>query len=274
MVGVRSLNFRKGDLAESLGILLIQGLAVVAPVPRTEDVGLDVVATLLRQDGPYRVIAENSFYVQLKAQSTRVIKFTTAEQVKWLKELELPLMIGSIDLSRGAIDLFACHRLTQSVIEHAPCTCIELHLDAVDETKAANDCRVLNVGPPILSWAVGDLSNPNFVSSMYAVLKPHLETAQRNIELRRSGRYEELSWITGSIPQLTHVSMMGGGVDPKSYVPVMNLAMPYLSACLMEAKGNGFDELSQRLAAVIDEMCRQGANRDPVVDEILKTNPW
>ena len=35
----RGKNFRSGDLAEQLGLYLLQSMALVAPVPRTEDVG-------------------------------------------------------------------------------------------------------------------------------------------------------------------------------------------------------------------------------------------
>jgi hypothetical protein len=47
MPALRGKNLRSGDVTEQLGTLLLQSLASVAPVPRTEDVGVDVVATLL-----------------------------------------------------------------------------------------------------------------------------------------------------------------------------------------------------------------------------------
>ena len=37
----RGKNFRSGDIAEQLGLYLIQSVALGAPVPRTEDVGID-----------------------------------------------------------------------------------------------------------------------------------------------------------------------------------------------------------------------------------------
>ena len=39
----RGKNFRSGDLAEQLGLYLLQSMALVAPVPRTEDVGLSTL---------------------------------------------------------------------------------------------------------------------------------------------------------------------------------------------------------------------------------------
>lgn len=39
MPAKRSINFRSGDLAEQLGLLILQNIALVAPIPRTEDRG-------------------------------------------------------------------------------------------------------------------------------------------------------------------------------------------------------------------------------------------
>ena len=43
MPGERDGNIRSGDIKEDLGMLLLKGIAAVAPVPRTEDVGIDAV---------------------------------------------------------------------------------------------------------------------------------------------------------------------------------------------------------------------------------------
>jgi hypothetical protein len=50
MAGRLRSSFRSGNLAEHLGLLLLKGIAAVADVPRTEDVGLDAIASLLRRD--------------------------------------------------------------------------------------------------------------------------------------------------------------------------------------------------------------------------------
>ena len=60
-------SFRFGNLAEDLGLLLLKGISTVADVPRTEDVGLDAIANLLRFDADRNCYAEDSFGVQLKA---------------------------------------------------------------------------------------------------------------------------------------------------------------------------------------------------------------
>ena len=56
----RGKNFRSGDLAEQLGLYLLQSVALVAPVPRTEDIGIDVVCTLISEYDQYSYLAEDS----------------------------------------------------------------------------------------------------------------------------------------------------------------------------------------------------------------------
>ena len=68
MPGKRSNNLRKGDLAEGFSILALRSFTAVAPVPREEDVGIDVICTLLRPEGKL-LYAEDSFFVQIKSAS-------------------------------------------------------------------------------------------------------------------------------------------------------------------------------------------------------------
>src|SRR5689334_5247257 len=61
MPGVRDRNLRSGDLQEGLGIFLLKAVALVAPVPRPEDVGNDAFATLIRPEGTRRLIPDLSW---------------------------------------------------------------------------------------------------------------------------------------------------------------------------------------------------------------------
>lgn len=88
MPGSRGKDFRGGDLAEGLGLELLRPFAFIAPVPRPEDVGIDAVATVFRPDN-HRLIAEDSFLVQVKAASIRKIQYG-GEQLDWLRTLKLP----------------------------------------------------------------------------------------------------------------------------------------------------------------------------------------
>ena len=92
----RGKNFRSGDLAEQLGLYLLQSMALVAPVPRTEDVGIDVVCTLISEYDQYSYLAEDSFYVQIKSDSIREIEYSDVE-VQWLTNLKLPLFVAVVE---------------------------------------------------------------------------------------------------------------------------------------------------------------------------------
>ena len=76
-------DFRSGNLAENLGLLLLKGAAAVAEVPRSEDVGVDAVGTLLRRDSDGNHYAEDTFVVQLKSESARTLEYRD-HAVEWL----------------------------------------------------------------------------------------------------------------------------------------------------------------------------------------------
>jgi len=80
---------------------LLKGIAAVAEVTRPEDIGLDAIATLLRLDNDGNFYAEDSFVVQLKADSVTSSvfgKFFFALQTRPEKDDATPS--ASSDLSR------------------------------------------------------------------------------------------------------------------------------------------------------------------------------
>ena len=102
----RIANDRLGDRADGLGLVLMQMFCAVAPVPRQEDFGIvDAVATLLRRDGPL-LYAEDSFSVQFKSRTERVIKYV-GERFEALLTQELSLFIALVDLSKADIKLYS-----------------------------------------------------------------------------------------------------------------------------------------------------------------------
>ena len=110
----RGKNFRSGDLAEQLGLYLLQSMALVAPVPRTEDVGIDVVCTLISEYDQYSYLAEDSFYVQIKSDSIREIEYSDVE-VQWLTNLKLPLFVAVVDKAEMMVSIYTCKRLYDAI---------------------------------------------------------------------------------------------------------------------------------------------------------------
>src|SRR5208282_5102428 len=110
MPGSRGRDWRGGDLAEGLGLELLRPFAFIAPVPRTEDIGIDAVATLFRRETD-KLFAEGSFLVQVKAVSRRKIEYT-GEQMDWLRALTLPFYWMSVDLASTTVELWSMSHAT------------------------------------------------------------------------------------------------------------------------------------------------------------------
>src|SRR5213593_2535807 len=102
MPGRLRTSYRSGNLAEHLGLLLPRGIAAVAEVARTEDVGLDAVATLLRRDPDGNCYAEDGFVVQLKSYSQTSIEYRDHE-LSWLLGQSQPMFIGRVLLPESRI---------------------------------------------------------------------------------------------------------------------------------------------------------------------------
>lgn len=111
MSGRLRSSFRSGNLAEELGILLLKGVAAVADVSRPEDVGIDAVATLLRPDDDGNRYAEDSFIVQIKAESVGSIEYSGPE-LEWVTRQSLPMFVGRVSLKMRRISLFPTFNVT------------------------------------------------------------------------------------------------------------------------------------------------------------------
>src|ERR1700720_2241395 len=105
MPGRLRTSFRSGNLTEHLGLLLLKGIAVVADVPRTEDIGLDAVATLLRRDADGNCYAEDGFVVQLKSDSDTSMGYR-AHQLSWFLAQSQPMFIGVVSRKDARISLY------------------------------------------------------------------------------------------------------------------------------------------------------------------------
>jgi hypothetical protein len=200
----RGKNLRSGDLTENLGLYMIQSLALVAPVPRTEDVGIDIVSTLISEDGKY-YLAEDSFYVQIKSSSVTEIIYDK-EGVKWLYDLKLPLFIASVDRKKSSVKLFSTKRLFDAfAIEKDRCE-IRLVLDEEDSYKiydfVEKDCSDIYIGPAIMEWSVNQLMNQEIETRnlFYNLLKQHIRIIHESMELQEIGASITYTWKINKTP--------------------------------------------------------------------------
>jgi hypothetical protein len=132
MPGKLDSNLRRGNFQEEPGVLLLRSFCAVAPVPRTEDMGVDVVATLLERKNSRVLIAKENFLMQLKASSIPRILYE-GDSLKWLLNLKIPFFIGSVNLKKASISIYTTHRVK---IQGGRETRLELHLKQCREGKS------------------------------------------------------------------------------------------------------------------------------------------
>lgn len=232
MPGFRGKNLRSGDLAEQLGTLLLQNVALVSPIPRTEDVGIDVVATLIRSFDGYKYIAEDSFFVQIKSSSVTEITFKDG-QVKWLTELQLPFFIATVDRKTSTISLYSSHYLSDALVMNPNRKEITLDLTNASDYDCCDENESIKVpiGPCVISWSLETIeSNNNFINEFYQLLKSHILIAKKSIETRRVGVVELMSWETGKEP-LVHGTKIKSAEGSKKSDDVI---APYFSALIQK----------------------------------------
>jgi len=257
---MRDRNLRSGDLHEELGIFLLKAVALVAPIPRQEDVGNDAFATLIRPEGSRRLIPDLSFLVQLKSGSVTSVSYKTADEMGWIRDLESPLFIGRVDLKQARIELFTTLRLHQILLERGY-EGIELLLDPADETSTVPDVRRANLGPPVHTWSMADVTEPGFLANSHAVLRPHVDTLRRNRSLRGIQSQRELRWVTGQPPTDNGEIML---VSPQNDIAdTLRDMAPHARRLLMELRHRKrYGDLPVMLM-FFDLMRRWGADPDP-----------
>jgi len=270
VAGRRYKDFRSGDLNEELGILLLKGVAAVAPVTRPEDVGIDAVATLLREGPGDFLTAENPFYVQFKSSSTKIVKYQEHE-VRWLEGLKLPFFIGSVRKAESVIDLYAAHRLSQVLLEKKYKT-IELFLDPENKTylgidpnteEITDERRRVNIGPPLLTWSTQDFAKPEFLRDASICLKQYLDAEQKNIDFRGIRYLDIIRWETGKPPWCNQGGMHYQNICQDEILNVFRSMTPHITALSLQAWMTNDRSAMELVVQLIDYMRRTGFDPDP-----------
>src|SRR5262249_14452830 len=79
----------------------------------------------------------------------------------------------------------------------------EVHISLDPCADGGTDPDVLRValGPPVLSWSVPEMADPQFAARAYSVLKPHIQAAKHNRVIRPLGLCDHVNWVTGQPPE-------------------------------------------------------------------------
>ena len=153
----RGTNLRSGDLAEATALLLLQQVALVAPVPRTEDVGIDAVVTLHRAFDAKRLVAEDSLFVQIKSDSVTRIDYT-GDEVRWLYALDLPMFYASFDLEACEVSLFCAQHIAEAFITDHERKSLSIMFDGEPDVLDVVDAAdgVVHLGPPVVTVSMAE----------------------------------------------------------------------------------------------------------------------
>lgn len=259
MPGNRDRNFRGGDLSEGLGLEMLRPFAYIAPVPRTEDIGFDAVATLQRRNGR-QLYAEDSFVVQVKAASVRVLEFE-GEKLDWLRSLSLPFYLMSVDRQSFTMELRSIVRASTH-FNYRDRKAITLNLDETP-FDITGDRMSVWLGPPILRWTAPEANDPTYHQTVYEVLKAWIRFEMENISLRPLGMMFRICWETNQIPQPTGSFTIAS--HPREFQSVLEALCPQMQWLGMHVFGNreSSDDLLIGLLHLTQFMRRHGVDPDP-----------
>ena len=186
--GRLAANFRRANIAEGLAIQMFRPFAAVAPVPREEDFGVDLIATLLRSAGKC-MIAENSFWAQVKIR-TAAHFLIEGDGVNWLRQLKIPYFPVVVDLAKAELSLYTINQYLMPIFASVVSRynfCVE------SEDFPCDGLDDFPLGEPLMRWSLTDCSEKSFPGWAYQILKPAVEIETRNLQYGPMRRFVALN---------------------------------------------------------------------------------
>lgn len=255
MPAVRGKNLRSGDIVEQLGFLLLQNLALVSPVPRTEDVGVDAVVTLLDDFDSYRLIASDTFFVQIKSSTVKEIVYKN-EEVEWLFNLELPFFIASVDKNKSSVELYCCHRLSDAFVTNKNRKELIIRFDEELgwDHFVHEDEKNIHVGPPIISWSISDISEKDDLRTIFnSICKEHIKSAKKTLQTRRVGWIENIYWKANELPKVELFKSTCSSEPGEMIEEIFSLMFPYFSMLMDECTRAANDIWPKELLKLLEK---------------------
>jgi hypothetical protein len=195
-------NFRSGNIAEGLAVQMLRPFAAVAQLPRDEDYGIDLIATLIRRDG-LSLVAEDSFLVQVKIHTAANFEFA-GEGIKWLRQLSLPYFPLVSNLEDATASLYTLnghvHAIHMARLLDRMNFCVDG--DGMDDFPLDN---------PLMRWSIADCAHPEFQPWAYSVLKPAIRVERAN---QRYGPMGKLMMLVGGTYEFRDRGPDGLAVNP------------------------------------------------------------
>jgi hypothetical protein len=267
MVGRLRTNFRSGNLAENLGVLLLKGVAAVADVPRTEDVGLDAVANLLRRDDDGNSYAEDTFVVQLKSSSVASVEYS-GHQLEWFRAQQQPMFFGCVSLKESSIALYPTVHGSQA-LNSLRAERLTFRFDCSQlgyaPSEGDRNSAIVWLGVPLLKWTLADLQVTAWYMETYATLKRFLAITRREQALLSFHQCSHLSWDTNDKNSIRCPFTMYSPT-PDSLPELVEKCRPCLHGLMAQAGGlpeETRDNLLMSLITLAAVLRDAGADVDP-----------
>jgi hypothetical protein len=276
MCPARQRPWRRGDLAEGIGLELLRRFCAVAPVPRPDDFGLDAVATLLRRAGQ-TLFPERSFFVTLKSaglfeRDDRSLNYPF-EQWTWLQNLELPTVLGVVRLATSSMDLYGfhhlIHRLHQAQAQSNAWETVRIRLGDRDgpgskNVKSVDSDLIVWLGEPFLSFRIERAAEPDFEDWAYAAMEAYLEAETRHMRHVDLHINEPVWWRTNEPvrPSTSWSTMINSSLEDER--KEIERIHPVVRKLFARARTSGCDREAAAYKVILDryEELRSRLERD------------
>ncbi len=234
MPGKLGANFRRGHLAEDLGVFFLRSFCAVADLRQEDDFGLDAIATLLsRKDGV--LYAEESFAVQIKAASVTSMSYGGLE-LEWLLDQRLPLFFLTVDLNEGAFSVYTANPV-YALFPYTDVHSAKLFLTSPDarhsRLKLADDQASIHIGPPILATTIGRLNDREHLQSIYDLMKVWVTSELNQAGFRVLKKSRLMQWEIWQQPEPSGTVTRGGILNLKRDMRVVEPYISYLAEHLI-----------------------------------------
>jgi len=196
MPGGRPYGFRLGDNAELLAEFIISRLAFTTKVPRTEDVGHDLLCSLAEKSG--KLFKAGPFFtVQVKKVKEQII-YEKPHEIEWIMTQENPFIICISNLDSLSIELFSTWNMLNGFLYASAEKIILIPGNDPDSCKPPEieddkSEQRISLGKPILKITANEIVNDEKVSEYAAILKHWIEIDRENIVNKNAGMY----WVIG-----------------------------------------------------------------------------
>ena len=212
----RLVSFRQGDRAEYLAQYILSALAITVPVPRQEDVGIDLHCSLLRREGD-NLRPTVPFNIQVKSAGADIlnngVRFGGVTQggnwrrheIEQLCQTDTPFLIGLVNLEQQSLDVFST--ITRyfvlsnwqgtglprevAMIPYEPVGEAHIGAGAQEDLAAKPDMPQklwkLPLGQPIVSISIAESEDEHRSEEIKNLLEPYLRMDQENAVCFRIG---------------------------------------------------------------------------------------